>query len=64
MSMGDKIIETLYSNRVTSEENNSHPTLLHLHSKLMCLAFSTGSLYAVSYMCTCVLAYIMDLLAD
>ena len=39
MSMGDNIVVTLYSNRVTSEPNNPHLS----RPALGCLAFSTGS---------------------
>ena len=38
-TIGDKLVETLYSNRVTSHKKETTP----LHSKLGCLLFSTGS---------------------
>ena len=38
-TIGDKLVETLYSNRVTSHKKEITP----LHSKLGCLLFSTGS---------------------
>ena len=45
-TIGDKIVETLYSNRVTTDNKRMHthsplPTLLH--SNLWCLLFSRGS---------------------
>ena len=40
-TIGDKIVETLYSNRVTSENKRNYTP--SLHSKLECLLFSTGS---------------------
>ena len=39
----DKIVETLYSNRVTTEFKRIHTSPPHLHSKLGCLLFSIGS---------------------
>ena len=41
--IGDKLVETLYSNRVTSENKRIHTPPLPLHSKLRYLLFSTGS---------------------
>ena len=45
-AIGDKIVETLYLNRVTSENKRIHtpPIPCHLHSKLGCLLFSIGGL--------------------
>ena len=40
-TIADKIVETLYSNRVTSENKRIHNPALH--SKLGCLLFSKGS---------------------
>ena len=40
---GDKIVETLCSKRVTSENKRIHTPLPPLHSKLGCLLFSIGS---------------------
>ena len=40
-TIADKIVETLYSNRVTSENERIHTPALH--SKLGCLLFSKGS---------------------
>ena len=40
-TIADKIVETLYSNRVTSENKRIHTPALH--SKLGCLLFSKGS---------------------
>ena len=40
-TIGDKLVDTLYSNRVTSENKRNYTPLLH--SKLECLLFSTGS---------------------
>ena len=40
-TIGDKIVETLYSNRVTSENKRIHTP--PLHSRLRCLLFSIGS---------------------
>ena len=40
-TIGDKLVETLYSNRVTSENKINYTP--PLHSKLECLLFSTGS---------------------
>ena len=42
-TIGDKIVETLHSNRVTSRTKQSAPLLCPLHSKLGCLLFSVGS---------------------
>ena len=42
-TIGDKIVETLYSNRVTSETQESTPLPCPLHSKLGCFLFSKGS---------------------
>ena len=42
-AIGDKIVETLYSNRVTSETYESTPLPCPLHSKLGCFLFSKGS---------------------
>ena len=42
-TIGNKIVETLYSNRVTSENIRIHTPPLLLHSKLGCLLFSKGS---------------------
>ena len=41
-TIGDKLVETLYSNRVTSENKINYTP--PLHSKLECLLFSIGSL--------------------
>ena len=38
----DKIVEILYSNRTTSENNRIHTHPCPLHSKLECLLFSIG----------------------
>ena len=43
-TIGNKIVETLYSNRVTTEDKKSTPLPHPVHSKLGCLLFSTGSL--------------------
>ena len=43
-NIGDKIAETLCSNRVTSENKTIHTLTPPLHSKLGCLLFSTGGL--------------------
>ena len=40
-TIGDKLVETLYSNRVTSENNRNYTP--PLHSKLGWLLFFTGS---------------------
>ena len=40
-TMGEKIVETLNSNRVTSANKTVHTT--PFHSKLGCLLFSTGN---------------------
>ena len=40
--IGDKIVETLYSNRVTSENKRIHTHPCPLHSNLGCLLLSTG----------------------
>ena len=40
-TIGDKIVEALYSNRVTSEDKRIHTP--PLHSRLRCLLFSIGS---------------------
>ena len=40
-TIADKIVETLYSNKVTSENKRIHTPALH--SKLGCLLFSKGS---------------------
>ena len=40
-TIGDKLVDTLYSNRVTSENKRNYTP--PLHSKLECLLFSTGS---------------------
>ena len=40
-TIGDKLVGTLYSNRVTSENKRNYTP--PLHSKLRCLLFSTGS---------------------
>ena len=40
-TIGDKLVETLYSNRVTSENKRNYTP--PLQSKLRCLLFSTGS---------------------
>ena len=40
-TIGDKIVETLYSNRVTSENKRIHTP--PLHSRLRCLLFSIGN---------------------
>ena len=42
--IGDKVVETLHSNRVTSENKRIHTPPPPLHSKLECLWFSIGSL--------------------
>ena len=44
-TIGDKIVQTLYSNRVTSDEITKESTPLPppFHSKLGCLLFSIGS---------------------
>ena len=42
-TIGEKIVETLYSNRVTSETYESTPLPCPLHSKLGCFLFSKGS---------------------
>ena len=43
-TIGDKIVETLYSNRASSENHKkSAPLPPPLHSKLGCLLFSMGS---------------------
>ena len=43
-TIGDKIVETLYSNRASSEnQKKSTPLPPPLHSKLGCLFFSIGS---------------------
>ena len=42
-TMGDKIVEILYSNRVTSENKRINTPPPPLHSKLGCLLFSIGS---------------------
>ena len=43
-TIGHKIVETLYSNRVTSENKRIHTPPMSLHSKLECLLFSIGRL--------------------
>ena len=43
-TIGHKIVETLYSNRVTSENKRIHIPPMSLHSKLECLLFSMGRL--------------------
>ena len=44
LTIGDKVVETLYSNRVTSENKRiCAPNPVPLHSKLGCLLFSIGS---------------------
>ena len=40
-TIADKIVQTLYSNRVTSENKRIHTPALH--SKLGCFLFSKGS---------------------
>ena len=42
-TIGDKIVETLYSNRVPLEKKELAPLSCPLHSKLGCLLFSLGS---------------------
>ena len=42
-TIGDKIVETLYLNRVTSENKRIRTLPCPLHSKLGCLLFSLGS---------------------
>ena len=42
-TIGDKIVETLYLNRVFRRTKESAPLPCPLHSKLGCLLFSTGS---------------------
>ena len=42
-TIGDKIVETLYLNRVTSENKRIRTLPCPLHSKLGCLLFSIGS---------------------
>jgi len=42
-TIGDKIVETLYSNRVTSENKRINTPPPPLHSKLGCLLFSISS---------------------
>ena len=42
-TIGDKIVETLYSNRVPLEKKELAPLPCPLHSKLGCLLFSLGS---------------------
>ena len=44
LQSANKIVETLYSNRVTSENKKSTPLPDPFHSKLGCLLFFTGSL--------------------
>ena len=41
--IGDKIVETLYSNKVTSENKRIHTPPPSLQTKLECLLFSTDS---------------------
>ena len=41
--LSDKIVETLYSNRATTENKRIHTPPPPLHSKLGCLLFSIGS---------------------
>ena len=41
-TIGDKIVETLYSNRVTSEDKRIHTHPYPLHSNLGCFLFSIG----------------------
>ena len=42
-TIGDKTVETLYSNRVTLENKRIHTPPLSLHSKFGCLLFSIGN---------------------
>ena len=42
-TIGDKIVETLYLNRATSEKKRIRTLPCPLHSKLGCLLFSIGS---------------------
>ena len=42
-AIGDKIVETLYSNRVTTQITKESRPPSPLHSKLGCLFFSIGS---------------------
>ena len=42
-SIGDKIVQTLYLNRVILENKESAPLPCRLHSKLGCLLFSIGT---------------------
>ena len=42
-TIGDRIVETLYSNRVISEDKRMHNPPPPLHTKLGCLLFSAGS---------------------
>ena len=48
-AIGDKIVETLYLNRVTSENKRIRTFPCPLHSKLGCLLFSIGSLACVAW---------------
>ena len=43
LTVGDKIVKTLYSNRITSENKRIRTPPVPLHSKLGCLLFSLGS---------------------
>ena len=43
-TIGDKIVETLYSNKVTSKNKTIDTPPPLLHSQLGCLLFSVGSL--------------------
>ena len=43
MTVGDKIVETLSSNGMTSERKTIHTTPPLLHSNVGCLMFSAGS---------------------
>ena len=42
-ALGEKIVQTLYSNRVTSENKRDHTPPPPIHLKLGCLLFSIGS---------------------
>ena len=47
-TISNKIVETLYSNRVTSGNKRIHTPPCPLHSKLGCLLFSIGSSNSVT----------------